>query len=235
LAGCLIFFWQIIVFIFALPAYILPGPWLVFLSIYKNFYLLLQQFIPTLIETLLGLLLGLGFGMLAALWMAQIKWGRKWLFSLLLASQAIPTFAIAPLLVLWFGYGMSAKIITTSIMVFFPVTSSFYDGLLHTPKIFLEQANIMNALPAKLLWQIRVPAALPHLASGIRLAAVYAPVGAIVGEWVGSSRGLGFLMLNANARMQTALVFACLIFILLLSLSLYGLVNFLLKKYINWI
>ncbi len=226
--------WETIVWFFALPNYILPNPQLVWSTITQNFFLISQHFIPTLIETVFGLLLGIIFGIIAALIIAYNKILRYWFLPLLLISQAIPAFAIAPLLVIWLGYGMTAKIITTSIMVFFPVTSNFYDGLIRTPQIFLDQAKLMTASSKQILWKIRVPAALPQLASGIRLAAVYAPMGAIVAEWVGSSHGLGFLMLNANARMQIALVFSCLIFIVILALGLYALVDFLLKKWITW-
>lgn len=226
--------WQAAVWFFALPNYILPSPQSVWITFGQNFFLVSHHFISTLIETILGLLLGIIFGVIAALIITHNKILRYGFLPLLLISQAIPVFAIAPLLVIWLGYGMTAKIMTTSMMVFFPVTSNFYDGLLRTPQIFLDQAKLMTASSKQILWQIRVPAALPQLASGIRLAAVYAPMGAIVAEWVGSSRGLGFLMLNANARMQIALVFSCLIFIVILALGLYALVNFLLKVWITW-
>jgi putative hydroxymethylpyrimidine transport system permease protein len=134
----------------------------------------------------------------------------------------------------WFGYGIASKIITAMMMLFFPVTSNFYDGLRQTKTIWLDLAKTMNSSSWQTLWQIKIPAALPSLASGLRIAATIAPIGAIVGEWVGASRGLGYLMLNANARMQIDLMFAALITVTLLTILLYFSVDKILKKTITW-
>ena len=119
-------------------------------------------------------------------------------------------------------------------MLFFPITSAFYDGLQNTPPGFLDLAKTMNATKWRLFCAIRIPAALPSLASGIRIAAVIAPIGAVVGEWVGSSRGLGYLMLNANARLQIDMMFAALIVMIALALALYFTVDKLLRVLIWW-
>lgn len=226
--------WQLIVSLGQLPAFILPGPRLTFLSWWHNLYLIIPATAITLYETLLGLILGALLGSLAALMLIYFKPLRLWLLPLLIISQALPTFAIAPLLVIWFGYGVGSKIITTIIMLFFPITSAFLDGLRQTPKPWLELAQTMNATRWRLLWHIQVPSALPSLASGLRLAATIAPMGAIVGEWVGASNGLGFLLLNCNARMQIDLMFACLLTIVILVLGLYFSVDKLLRYWIKW-
>lgn len=230
----LLLLWQLIVFLFHFPPYILPTPLDVIKTCIAQAPLLLQQAWPTIIETLLGLFLGSLVGMFTALSMAYFQPVRFWLFPILVISQAIPTFAIAPLLVIWFGYGMASKIVTTMLMLFFPVTSAFYDGLRRTPAGYLDLAKTMNGSRWRTLWHIRVPAALPNLASGLRVATAVAPIGAIVGEWVGSSRGLGFLMLNANARMQIDVMFAALFMIVLFALGLYFIVDKLLRRTIPW-
>jgi putative hydroxymethylpyrimidine transport system permease protein len=230
----LLLLWQLIVWLFQLPPYILPTPIDVIKTCIEQAPLLLQQAWPTLVETLLGLLFGSLIGAFTALSMAYLQPVRFWLFPILVISQAIPTFAIAPLLVIWFGYGMASKIVTTMLMLFFPVTSAFFDGLRHTPSGWLDLANTMGGSRWRILWHIRVPAALPNLASGLRVATAVAPIGAIVGEWVGSSRGLGFLMLNANARMQINVMFAALLMIILLSLGLYFIIDKLLRLAISW-
>lgn len=230
----LLLLWQLIVFLFNFPPYILPTPLDVIKTCITQAPLLLQQAWPTIIETLLGLFLGSLVGMFTALSMAYFQPVRFWLFPILVISQAIPTFAIAPLLVIWFGYGMASKIVTTMLMLFFPVTSAFYDGLRRTPVGYLDLAKTMNASRWRTLWHIRVPAALPNLASGLRVATAIAPIGAIVGEWVGSSRGLGFLMLNANARMQIDVMFAALFMIILFALGLYFIVDKLLRRAVPW-
>lgn len=233
LVGLLIL-WQGLVLFFQLPPYILPTPEQVFIVWYQRADLIISESIPTLIETITGLILGIFLGSLVALIMVFIQPVSLWILPILIISQAIPTFAIAPLLVIWFGYGLASKIAVTVLMIFFPVASAFYDGLRRTNSNWLDLAQIMNAKKWRLFWFIRIPAALPNLATGIRVATVVAPIGAIVGEWVGASRGLGFLMLNANARMQIDLMFAALLTIVVFSLLLYYMVNRLIKFLIPW-
>lgn len=230
----IILLWQLVIVIFDLPAYILPTPANVLSSLDDHFTLIMSETKITILETIIGLLLGLLFGSIAALLMASFKSINVWVLPLLIISQAIPTFAIAPLFVIWFGYGMTSKIATTIIMIFFPIASSFYDGLNQTHTGWMDLAKIMNAKKWRFFWYIRIPAALPHLASGLRVATVVAPIGAIVGEWVGASQGLGFLMLNANARMQIDLMFAGLFVLIIFSLILYFLIDQLLKIFIPW-
>jgi putative hydroxymethylpyrimidine transport system permease protein len=221
----LILIWQLIVTLTNLPPYILPGPSLVIHTWLQQSSLILHQTIPTATEAILGLLFGTLFGMFSALILEYFKPMRLWFLPVLLLSQALPTFAIAPLMVVWFGYGMTAKIITTIIMLFFPITNAFYDGLRRTNPDWLDLAQTMNASKWNILCQIKIPAALPSLASGIRIATAIAPIGAVVGEWVGSSKGLGFLMLNANARMQIDLMFAALLTLTLFTVLLYFVVD----------
>jgi putative hydroxymethylpyrimidine transport system permease protein len=230
----LILLWQGITEFFNLPAYILPAPTAVFKSWYLHRTLILNESLPTFFETIFGLLLGTILACSAALTMAFYQPAKAWLFPILLISQALPTFAIAPLLVIWLGYGMASKIVTTIIMLFFPITSAFFDGLRRTDPGWLDLATTMRAKKWRTFWHIRVPSALPALASGLRVAAAIAPIGAIVGEWVGASHGLGFLMLNANARMQIDLMFAVLLSIIIFSLALYFSIDKFLRMSLPW-
>lgn len=230
----LLLIWQAVVWLFTLPPYILPTPWSVIKTWVIQAPLIWSQTKPTLVETLLGLLFGALSGILGALLLVSFKPARLWLLPILVISQAIPTFAIAPLFVVWFGYGEASKIITAMIMIFFPVTTAFYDGLRRTNLHWLDLAKTMNASRLSELWHIRIPAALPALASGLRVAAAVAPIGAVVGEWVGSSHGLGFLMLNANGRMEISLMFAALFTLTLFALLLYYSIDLLLKRLIFW-
>lgn len=120
------------------------------------------------------------------------------------------------------------------IMIFFPVTSAFFDGLTRTPAGWIELGKTMNASPLRQLLYIRIPAALPSFASGLRIAAAIAPIGAVVGEWVGASSGLGFLMQNANNRFQTDLMFAALFLLSLMTICLWGAVTIATTKLIPW-
>ncbi|MEM8580548.1 MAG: ABC transporter permease, partial [Pseudomonadota bacterium] len=175
----------------------------------------------TATEILLGLVIGAGLGMLVALTLAMSQGARVFLQPILVFSQTLPVFALAPILTLWLGYGLGSKVAMAVLIVFFPVTSAFLDGLLRTPRGYLDLARTMQAGPLAVMWHIRIPAALPSLASGLRLSAVYAPIGAVIGEWVGASKGLGYLMLLANGRSKTDLMFAALFTLSLLSILLY--------------
>ncbi|WP_342147651.1 ABC transporter permease [Rickettsiella endosymbiont of Aleochara curtula] len=229
-----IIIWECLIHILQLPNYILPTPFEVLKSLIDHAALITSETLPTLVEILLGLFFGVILGVTIALSMSLFRPLHNFLLPLLLASQALPVFAIAPLLVLWFGYGVIAKIITTTFMLFFPITNNFLDGLKQTPKNYLNMAEMMNSSRWQILLQIRIPAALPNLASGIRLATTMAPLGAIVGEWVGSNQGLGFLLLNANAQMQIDLMFAVLLVIFFLGILLYYLVDTLIKLALPW-
>lgn len=233
-AVILVAIWQAIVSIFSIPHYILASPLAVFHALIDRFDVLIHHASITLIEILLGLLLGFLLGLSSAILLASSQKVSALMLPILLISQAIPVFAIAPLLVLWLGFGMASKIAMTVLILYFPVTLACYDGLRNTPQEWLDIATTMNAKPTARLFKIKLPAALPALASGLRIATSFAPIGAIVGEWVGSAEGLGYLMLQANARMQVDTVFAALFVLILLSLTLYFSVDTLLKKWIPW-
>lgn len=230
----LVLIWQGAVMFWKIPSYLLPSPWQVGITLYVQQDVIFSQAITTLTETLLGLVLGIMFGCVAGLMITFFRPLRFWFWPLLIISQAIPTFAIAPLLVIWLGYGLASKIATTILMIFFPIASNLHDGLRRTEPGWLDLAKTMDARPWRVFCYIRLPSALPSLASGIRIAAVAAPIGAIVGEWVGSSRGLGYLMLNANARMQIDMMFAALMVIIILALALYYCVDAILRLLITW-
>lgn len=226
--------WQLFVWILQIQAFILPSPKQVFISLFENWQLILENALPTIIEILVGFLLGAIAGVLAALWIMYFRWAKSWFLPLLIISQALPIFAVAPLLVIWFGYGMVSKMLISALMLFFPVASAFYDGLRSTPKEWLNLGQVMGGSPWQLLYRIKIPAALPSLGTGLRVAASFAPMGAVIGEWVGSSKGLGFLMITANARLQIDLVFAVLFVLIILSLILYFSTDYFLKSIIFW-
>ena len=230
----LLLFWQAVVWSTAVPPFILPGPLPVALTVVEDFGLLMHHAGVTLVEMLLGFVLGVLFGGLAALTLVSCRPIRPWLLPLLVASQAIPVFALAPLLVLWLGYGLASKVAMASLIIFFPVTASFYDGLRRTEPGWLDLATTMGASPLSILRHLRIPAALPALASGLRVAAAVVPIGAVVGEWVGASAGLGYLMLHANGRMQVDVMFAALFCLAVMALALYFLLDWALRRAIPW-
>lgn len=233
LAG-LIGFWQLIVVLTSVPEYILPGPLPVGFAIVRYHTELLRHLLVTATEIGAGLLIGTMLGTSCALVMILSPLVKRWLLPVLVVSQAIPVFALAPILVLWLGYGMASKIGMAVLIIFFPVTSSFYYGMQRTNPELLELARIMGGKTFAVLRWIIIPSALPVFGSGIRVAAAVAPIGAVVGEWVGSSSGLGYYMLHANARMQVDKMFAALTLLALLSLCIYSVVDRGITKIVFW-
>ncbi|MCB5160878.1 ABC transporter permease [Marinomonas algarum] len=234
IVAALLFAWWALVFITNVPHFILPAPQRVFVTLWELRSLLFSHFLVTLLEIVGGLMLGVILGFLFAINMQLFRLVRLWLLPVLLFSQAVPVFALAPILVLWLGYGMFSKVVMAAIIIFFPVLMTCFDGLRNTPTGYLDLAKTMNVKPWQMVWRIRFPAALPVIASGLRMAVVVAPIGAIIGEWVGSGAGLGYYMLHSNARMQVAEMFAALLVLACLSISLYYLADWLLKKWIPW-
>lgn len=213
--------WQALVTLAALPPFILPGPARVASALWDNAALIAWHAGVTFTEVILGLLIGAVLGAATALHIAVSPLARRFVRPALVLTQALPVFALAPILTLWLGYGIESKILMAVLIIYFPVASSFFDGLMNTPRGWLDLAQSMQATRRQILWRIRVPAALPSLASGLRLAAVYAPIGAIIGEWVGASQGLGYLMLLANGRAKIDLMFAALAVLAVLTLLLH--------------
>ncbi len=234
LAVGLLVLWQVLVSLSGVPAFILPGPWPVAKALFSHLPLLSNHLLTTLTEILLGLLLGTLLGTSSALAMILSPLLKRWMLPILVISQAIPVFALAPVLVLWLGYGMASKVAMAVLIIYFPVTASFYGGMQRTDPELLELARIMGASPWAILRTIIIPSALPAFASGVRVATAVAPIGAVVGEWVGSSAGLGFYMLHANARMQIDLMFAALSLLAAVSLLLYSCIDRLLDRLIYW-
>lgn len=230
----LLLLWQLLVTLSGVPRYLLPPPLAVLQALWRDAPLLMTHAGITLLEIVLGLGLGLLAGAGMALALASSSLVHRWLMPLIIASQAIPVFALAPLLVLWLGYGLASKVAMAVLVIFFPITATFHDGLRRTERGWIEQARIMGAGSGTILWRIRLPAALPAFGAGVRIAAVVAPIGAVIGEWVGSAGGLGYLMLHANGRMQTDLLFAALLVLCAMALALWFVVDLILRRLVFW-
>ncbi|MDV6319193.1 ABC transporter permease [Chromohalobacter sp. HP20-39] len=226
--------WQLLVIVTGVPDYILPAPLTVVQAFAAHQQLLWHHAGITVIEIVAGLLIGFMSGLGTALALARFHGLRRTLLPILLISQAVPLFALAPILMLWLGYGMTAKIVMATLIIYFPVASTCYDGLRQTPQGWLDLAQTLGANRRRQLLRIQLPAALPSLASGMRMAASAAPIGAVIGEWVGSSQGLGYLMLNANARMQVDLMFAALLILITFGVALYFTTDAVMRRLMPW-
>ena len=226
--------WQLIVTFSQVAPFILPSPLSVLVSAMDRIDELAKHALITTLEIIIGLFSGTVFGIISALSMVYFRPARSWLLPVLVVSQAIPVFALAPVLVLWFGYGLLPKIIMATLIIYFPVTAALYDGLRRTETGWLELAKTMGASRFSTLWKVRLPSAMPAFASGLRVATAVAPIGAVVGEWVGSSAGLGYYMLLMNGRVQTVAMFAALFILAIIAVSIYFLIDKVLRKCITW-
>ncbi len=230
----LVLLWQVIVLATGAPKFILPPPALVAETWVLRWPAIWPHALVTASEIVAGLLCGTLLGCLSALLLVTFRPARRWLLPVLVASQAVPVFALAPLLTLWLGFGVGGKVAMATLIIFFPVTAAFYDGLRRTEPGWLDLARTMGASRSSTLWRVQAMAALPALASGLRVAAAFAPIGAVVGEWVGSAAGLGYLMLHANGRSQTDLMFAALFTLAAIALSLWFAVDWALRRLVPW-
>jgi putative hydroxymethylpyrimidine transport system permease protein len=226
--------WEAFVHLTGQPRFILPAPSAVAEQVVARFGILAGHFAITAVEIVLGLICGALLGAATALTLAYFKGARQWLLPPLVVSQAVPVFALAPVLTLWVGYGVVSKVAMATLVIFFPVTAAFFDGLRRTEPGWLDQARVMGASRWRTLRHLQLPAALPACASGLRVAAAFAPIGAVVGEWVGASSGLGYLMLHANGRGQTDVMFAALVLLAAFSVALYFAVDHLLRRLLPW-
>ncbi len=222
--------WQALVLLTGLPPFLLPAPGAVASAIVTHREVLAQGALTSLTEILAGFALGAGTGAILAVLMASFPRLAAVLRPVLLLSQVIPIFALAPILTLWLGFGMAPKITVVALICFFPVASAFLDGLMRSSPACLDLARTMGASPWREMAHIRIPMALPMLGSGLTLAAVYAPIGAVIGEWVGGSEGLGAVMIHANGRMRTDLAFGALALVTLIALGFHALVSRLVSR-----
>lgn len=216
----LVLLWQAGISVFDPPRYILPSPAAVLTAFLRQPGFLAQHSLITLTEIVLGLVVGSALGAATAFGVAAWPRVGRLVWPMVLILQAFPVFVLAPILVIWLGFGLASKVAMTTIIIFFPVASSLADGLRRTEPDVLDAAQLDGANHWQALIGIRVPLAIPSLVSGLRVAAPLAPLGAVVGEWVGAAGGLGFVMVQANARMQTDTVFAAMLVLAVLTLVL---------------
>ena len=212
--------WQGIVWLTGVPSFILPSPLRVAQAALDNRVLIAENALVTATEVILGLITGTVLGAFTAVQFANSDRLQRLVMPLLIFTQAVPVFALAPILTLWFGYGIASKVVMAVLIIYFPVTSAFYDGLTRVPADILDMAKTMGGTKRQIMRRIKIPHALPSLGTGLKLAAVYAPIGAVIGEWVGASKGLGYLMLLANGRAKTDLMFASLFTLVVMTLLL---------------
>ncbi len=228
--------WELTARLTGLPAFILPSPLMVaerFLRALGDGSLLRHTAV-TLLEVLLGLLSGASTALLLGYAIAKSRLFEQLVSPFLVASQAIPIVAVAPLLVIWFGPGMFSKVLICALIVFFPVLVNTVVGLRAVPRSLYDLMRSLRASRVQMFRLLEIPAALPVFLGGLRIGATLSIIGAVVGEFVGADRGLGFLINVGRGQYDTALVFVAIITLVILALSLYGIVILLESRLLAW-
>jgi putative hydroxymethylpyrimidine transport system permease protein len=219
---------------FDLPDFILPMPSRIISVAVFQAPMLLPHAATTAMEVLVGILLSL----MVAVPLAMIMFARpaveNAIAPFLVASQAVPVFAIAPLLVIWLGYGIASKVLMAAVIIFFPITVSLLEGFKSCDAEFRVLFQLMGAGFWKTMRLLYWPWALPHFFAGLKVGVSVATIGAVIGEWVGAQQGLGYLMIQANARLKVDLVFAAILWLSVMGVSLWLFVGYLEKKIITW-
>jgi len=234
LAALLLGIWEAGCRVFALPDFILPPPGRIVAVALLRADLLLPHAAVTAAEILAGLALALAVAVPLAIGMFARPWLEKALAPFIVASQAVPVFAIAPLLVIWLGYGMASKVLMAAVIIFFPITVSLLEGLKGCDRDYRALFRLMGAGFGVTLRLLYWPWALPQFFAGLKVAVSVATIGAVIGEWVGAQQGLGYLMIQANARLKVDLVFAAILYLSAMGLGLWLLVGALERRVIRW-
>jgi NitT/TauT family transport system permease protein len=228
--------WHLVTRYGGLPNFILPSPysvWTRFLKAIRDGSLPYHTAI-TLMEILLGLLVGIVFATIVGYMLAKSRALEKILSPYLVASQAIPIVAIAPLLVIWLGNGLLSKVVICALIVFFPLLVNTIVGVRAVPTALYDLMNSLHATRTQILWKVEVPASLPVFLGGLRIGATLSVIGAIVGELVSAEKGLGFLLQLGDFQYDTPMVFVAVLTLVALALILYGIVTLLEKKFLKW-
>ena len=232
--AALLVLWQLVCMAGLVPTYRLPSPVQVVQARVADLPLLVSHSGITIAEALLGLVLGVAVGFVVAVLMDRFEAVYRALDPIVTISQTIPTVAIAPLLVLWFGYGLMPKVLLVVLGTFFPVTVSLASGFRSVDPDVIDLMRTMNATRAQIFWYAKLPAAAESFFAGLKISATYAVVGAVVSEWLGGFVGLGVYMTRVRKSYSYDKMFAVILIISALSLLLMGLVSVLRKACMPW-
>ena len=226
--------WEALVRAFRVPGWLLPPPSAIAEELLSSRALLARHAVVTLEEVLAGFVVALVAGVGLAIAIAYSRLVERSVYPFVIASQTIPIIAIAPLLLVWIGYDIRPKIVVVALISFFPIVVNMVDGL---RSVDLDMVQMLRTLGAS-RWQVfrllQLPSSLPYLFSGAKIAVAVAVIGAVIGEWVGASSGLGYLMVQAAPRFQTSLVFAAIAVLSVMGVALFGVVSVLERRVLHW-
>ncbi|MCI0476908.1 MAG: ABC transporter permease [Anaerolineales bacterium] len=226
--------WQIGVMVFNVPAYFLPSPTRIFEEAVKEYPKLVSHGWITVYEMLAGYFLAVVIGVPLAIAMTSSRRFDEFVTPTMLFFQVVPKIAVAPLFIVWFGVGITPKVLVAFLISFFPIVIDTAVGLRSITPEMIDLARSMGASQVQIFSRFRLPTSLPYLFSGLKVAATLAVAGAVVGEFVGADKGLGYLLLVTNSNMQTALMFATIVVLTIIGLIFFYVIEFLESFLIPW-
>lgn len=231
----LLLIWETISRFEVFPPFILPSPSSILVSLVTNFTSMQYDILITLYEAAVGFIIAIILSVAIAIAMDSIIGFKKTIYPVLIISQTVPIIIIAPLFIIWFGYGYAPKIIIVTLICFFPITISLLQGLIAVDKELVDLLRSMGSNKLQIYKFVKIPSAMPSFFSGLKIAATYSIMGATIGEWVGGKNGLGVYMIRAKQAFETDRVFAAIIIIVILSILLLKIIEFAEKKNMPWL
>jgi ABC-type nitrate/sulfonate/bicarbonate transport system permease component len=226
--------WQVIVDVKNVPAYIVPSPTSIVKTLISDFKVIMQNTKVTIYESIVGFVISIILSFILAVLMDSFKIVRKSLYPILVISQTIPTIAIAPLFIIWFGFGPMPKIIVVIITCFFPIVISLIDGFEKVDRDYINLFRTMKASRLQTFYHLKLPYAMVNLFSGLKIAATYMVMASVIGEWLGGDSGIGVYMVRAKSAYALDKVFAAIIVIVLISIIIIYIIDFISKRLIHW-
>jgi len=230
----LVLLWDLGIRVFKIPPYLVPNPLSVIKTLGTEWPMLLREALPTLYATLGGFVLSGLIGVPIAMWISYSRLVESFVYPLLVFSQSIPKVAIAPLFVVWFGFGVVPKVIAAFLLGFFPVVVATVQGFKSVEPDVIDLARSMGASPFKIFLKFRLPQALPAIFSGLKVSVTLAVVGAVVGEFVGSNSGLGYVLQKANGTFDLPLMFAALTILSMIGVLLFLVIELVERWMLPW-
>ena len=231
LPGIIIFallaIWEVCVRVFAIPLYVLPAPTQVVSAFFTDLPALWRHALASMAEALLGMGIALAASLILGILMDAFPTFKRSIYPILVITQTVPMLVLAPIFIIYMGFGLAPKILTVTLMCFFPIVVSFADGMAQVHDGYIHLLRAYGASRLQIYTMAKIPASLPSLLSGLKVAATYSVSGAVVGEWIASKEGLGYYLLRVKNNYMLDKVFACVLVIILLSLLMNGLIRLL--------
>ncbi|MGG7142641.1 ABC transporter permease [Clostridium nigeriense] len=230
----LLIIWEGIVRGGGIEKYIMPAPTDIIKVLISDFKTMIPHILATLYEGVVGFIVAIGLSIILAIIMDMVPLIKKALYPVLVISQTIPTIALAPLFIIWFGFGALPKIIVVVIVCFFPIVISIVDGLEGVDKDLINHFKLMGASKLNIFVHLKLPYGMINFFSGMRIAATYSIMGAIIGEWLGGDKGLGVYMTRARSAYALDKMFAAIVIIVAISMGIFILVSVIEKIFTPW-